>query len=73
MAQTWGRGRPKLTPEDWDSIVELYKRGYSTVELARMYNVTPQAIYVYLKVRGIARSRKEAQVLRAKKVLPTVQ
>jgi len=57
-----GRGRPKI--KNWDEIVKLYEQGYSSVELSKMFNVTPQSIIQYLKQLGKARNRYEAQKLR---------
>jgi transposase len=57
-----GRGHPKI--KNWDEIVKLYEQGYSSVELSKMFNVTPQSIIQYLKQLGKARNRHEAQKLR---------
>jgi Zn-dependent peptidase ImmA (M78 family) len=61
-----GRKHPKIT--NWSEIIELYKKGYSTVELAKIYGVTPQAVWLVLRQQGLIRSRADAQKLRSMKV-----
>jgi Zn-dependent peptidase ImmA (M78 family) len=61
-----GRKHPKIS--NWNEVIELYKKGYSTVELAKLYGVTPQAIWFVLKQRGLVRSRADAQKVRSMKV-----
>lgn len=62
----YGRKHPKVV--DWSEIIELYLKGYSTVELSKIYGVSPQAIWHGLKKRGLSRSRAEAQKVRSMKV-----
>jgi predicted DNA-binding protein YlxM (UPF0122 family) len=47
-----------------EKIIELYSKGYSTVEIAKMYNMTAPAIWQRLKKIGLNRNRHEAQRLR---------
>ena len=47
-----------------EKIIELYSKGYSTVEIAKMYNMTAPAIWQRLKKIGLNRNRHEAQKLR---------
>jgi predicted DNA-binding protein YlxM (UPF0122 family) len=61
-----GRGRPKIrNPVE---IYRLYELGYSTVELAEKFHVTPQAIWQRLKTAGKkTRDRSLAQRIRRRK------
>jgi len=60
--QLGGRSRPKI--RDIHKLVELYEQGYSSVQLAKMFNVTPQAIIQRLKQLNKARNRLQAQRVR---------
>jgi len=57
-----GRSRPKIRQPN--EVIKLYLKGYSTVELAKMFGVTPQAIWGRLKAAGYNRDRKLAQHVR---------
>jgi DNA-binding CsgD family transcriptional regulator len=60
-----GRGHPKV--RNWKEVADLYEQGHSTVELAKRFGVTPQAVWFTLKQLGLSRSRAEAQKLRSLK------
>jgi predicted RNA polymerase sigma factor len=61
-----GRGRPKV--KDAQVLRELYESGFSTVELARFFNVTPQAVWQrLLQVRARIRDKKTAQQIRRRR------
>lgn len=47
-----------------EKVLELYSKGYSTVEIAKLCNVTAPAVWQRLKRVGKNRSRNEAQKLR---------
>ena len=64
------RNRPKI--RDVEKLIKLYEEGYSTLEIAKMFGVTSQAVWQRLKALGKTRSRKEAQKLRALKKLKSV-
>jgi len=57
--------RKRRTRIDWDavgdSIVEQYKSGKSTPELADAYDTSVSAMYNFLKEAGVMRSIKEAK------------
>jgi transposase len=57
-----GKGRPKIT--DVSRLVKLYEEGYSTIDLAKMFGVTPQAIWTRLRALNKTRNRSEAQRVR---------
>lgn len=57
-----GKGRPLLDPKQ---LVELYSQGHSTVQIAKMFGVSPQAVWSRLRQLGVRiRSYSEAQRLR---------
>lgn len=56
-----GRSRPKI---QLDEVIRLYEQGYSTIELAEKFNVTPPAIWQRLKMFGKNRNKSQAQRVR---------
>ena len=66
-----GKGRPKI--RDIDRLIKMYKRGKSTVELAKVFNTTPQAICYRLRRMGVIRTKDEAQKIRRLKEYKVTQ
>lgn len=61
-----GRGRPKI--RDLDGLLKLYEEGLSTIELAKRFGVSQQAVWRRLKSLGRTRDRSAAQRVRWMKV-----